>query len=86
MILDFEGFIMNEAKKKWSDSTHPYFKGLSKSTVKAKKSQMKKQAAMRDDDPSAYKDLPGDKKAKSKVRKGKHTSRYEEMYDNRHKM
>ena len=80
MILDFESFIMDEAKKKWTDSTNPYFKGLSKSTVKAKKSKMKKQASMKDDDPSAYKELPGDKKTKSKVRKSKHTSRYEQMY------
>lgn len=80
MIMDFESFIINEAKKKWSDSTHPYFKGLSKATVKAKKRQMKKQTAMRDDDPGAYKELPGDKKSKSKVRKSKHTERYQEMY------
>ena len=80
MILDFESFVISEAKKKWTDSTHPYFKGLLKSTIEAKKKQMKKQASMGDEDPSAYKDLPGDKKAKSKVRKSKHTKRYEQMY------
>lgn len=80
MIMDFESFLINEAKKEWTDSTHPYFKGLSKSTIEAKKRQMKKQASMGDEDPRAYKELPGDKKSKSKVRKSKHTSRYEEMY------
>lgn len=80
MIMDFESFLINEAKKKWSDSTHPYFKGLSKSTIKAKKKQMKKQASMSDEDPRAYKELPGDKKTKTKVRKSVHTKRYEQMY------
>lgn len=80
MILDFETFMLQEAKKKWSDSTHPYFKGLSKSAIAAKKRQMKKQTGMEDDDPSAYKPLPGDASARSKVKKSKHTSKYEEMY------
>ena len=79
MIMDFISFV-NEARKKRPDSKHPYFKGLSKSTVEAKKRQMKKQAKMRDDDPSAYKELPGDTKGKSRTRKSKHTSKYEEMY------
>jgi hypothetical protein len=80
MILDFESFMTQESKKKWTDSSHPYFKGLSKSTVSSKKKQMKKQAKMSDSDPNAYKPLPGDKKAASKIKKSKHTARYEEMY------
>lgn len=80
MILDFKSFLIQEAKKKWSDSTHPYFKGLSKSTISSKKRQMKKQAKMSDSDPSAYKPLPGDKAGKSKIKKSKHTTKYEEMY------
>lgn len=80
MILDFESFMTQESKKKWTDSNHPYFKGLSKSTVSSKKKQMKKQAKMSDSDPNAYKPLPGDKKAASKIKKSKHTARYEEMY------
>lgn len=80
MILDFETFLVNESRNKRSDAEHPYFKGLSKSTISSKKSQMKKQAKMRDDDPSAYKPLPGDAKAKSKVKKSKHTQKYEDMY------
>lgn len=79
MIMNFECFL-NEAKKKRSDSKHPYFKGLSKSTIEAKKKQMKHQSKMKDDDPSAYKELPGDKRAKSKIKKSVHTSNYEKMY------
>lgn len=80
MIQDFETFLLNESKKKKSDSSHPYFKGLSRSTVSSKKRQMKKQAKMHDDDPNAYKPLPGDNVAKSKIKKSKHTEKYEEMY------
>jgi hypothetical protein len=80
MILDFENFLVSEAKKKWTDSTHPYFKGLSKSTAKAKKSQMKKQASMDDSDADAYKEMPGDVKAKKSTRTSKHTKKYQQMY------
>lgn len=80
MILDFESFLTNEAKKKWTDSTHPYFKGLSKSTIEAKKRQMKKQGSMGDEDPGAYKEMPGDVKGKGSVRKSKHTKKYQQMY------
>jgi hypothetical protein len=80
MIMKFEDFLLNEARKKRSDSKHPYFKGLSKSTVQAKKRQMKKQASMSDSDPSAYKELPGDEKGRKKAKKSEHTVRYEQMY------
>jgi hypothetical protein len=80
MIMKFEAFILNEAKKKWSDSNHPYFKGLSKSTVSAKKRQMKKQASMDDSDPNAYEELPGDESPKIKRRTSKHTEMYNKMY------
>lgn len=62
------------------ESTHKYFRGLSKSTIDAKKKVMKKQADMPDDDPNAYKLMPGDIKGKSKLRKSKHTKSFEEMY------
>lgn len=78
-ILSYHDFI-NEARKKRSDSKHPYFKGLSKTMIKAKKKQMKAQTKMSDSDPSAYKEMPGDKKAKETSKKSKHTSNYEEMY------
>lgn len=73
-------FSCNESRKKRSDSEHPYFKGLSKSTIKAKKSQMKAQAEMSDDDPSAYRELPGDSRGRKKLKKSAHTSRFEKMY------
>lgn len=78
MIMNFASFV-NEGKKS-RPGGHPYFRGLSKSTVAAKKKQMKKQATMDDSDPSAYKPMPGDKVSKTKLKKSKHTSKYEEMY------
>ena len=57
-----------------------YFKGISKSTEGRKKSQMKKQASMDDDDPSAYKELPGDTKGKKLLKKSTHTKNYQELY------
>lgn len=74
-ISGFLDFIYEEVNKK-----HPYFKGLSVSTAAAKKRKMKKQAKMRDDDPSAYKPLPGDEAGKKHLKKSKHTQRYEEMF------
>lgn len=62
------------------ESEHKYYKGLSKSTIEAKKRLMKKQAEMEDDDPTAYKELPGDTKGKSRLKKSKHTKRFEEMF------
>tara|TARA_R110001592_G_scaffold192795_13_gene439830 strand:+ start:9301 stop:9897 length:597 start_codon:yes stop_codon:yes gene_type:complete len=57
-----------------------YAKGISKSTQDKKKSQMKKQAEMDDDDPAAYKEMPGDTKGKKNLKKGKGTSDYEKMF------
>ncbi len=57
-----------------------YFKGISKSTASKKKSQMDKQAAMSDDDPAAYKELPGDIKGKKNIKTSKHTKKYHELY------
>jgi len=79
-MITFEEFIVNEAKKKYTDSTHPYFKGLSKSTMKDKKRQMKRQAEMDDSDPSAYKKLPGDESHRITKRTSKHTEKYNKMY------
>jgi len=66
------GEFLNESKA--------YYKGISKSTGAKKKAQMKKQADMDDDDPSAYKELPGDKKGKKLLKKSKHTKKYDELY------
>ena len=57
-----------------------YAKGISKSTQSKKKTQMKKQAEMDDDDPDAYKEMPGDKKGKKNLKKGKGTRDYEKMF------
>jgi hypothetical protein len=58
-----------------------YFKGVSKSTASKKKAQMKKQADMDDDDPEAYKEMPGDKKGKKDQKTSKHTAKYHELYN-----
>ncbi len=57
-----------------------YFKGISKSTAAKKKAQMKDQAAMADDDPEAYKELPGDTKGKSLQKPSKHTNNYHDKF------
>jgi hypothetical protein len=58
----------------------PYFRGIGKGTIAKKKAQMKKQAAMDDDDPAAYKELPGDTKGKKSLKTSKHTKTYHELY------
>jgi len=57
-----------------------YFTGISKSTIAKKKAQMKKQAEMPDDDPAAYKPLPGDTKGKGMLKTSDHTKKYHELY------
>lgn len=60
----------------------PYMTGLDDETEEDKEEQMKKQAEMDDDDPDAYKEMPGDKEAreKGKVKTSKHTKAYDELY------
>ena len=55
-----------------------YHAGLKKSTKIARDRQFKKQAKMRDDDPSAYKPAPGDKTAKTKP--SKYTLKFKQMF------
>ena len=59
-----------------------YMTGLDDETEEDKEDQMKKQAEMDDDDPEAYKELPGDKEAqeKGKVKTSKHVKSYHELY------
>ncbi len=58
-----------------------YFpKWMGDSTEDRKKSQMKKQAKMDDDDPKAYKELPGDTKGKKKLKTSVHTKSYHEKF------
>ena len=65
------------------EGTQPakYFKGLKKSTKSKRDAHFKKGANKSDSDPSAYKDAPGDKKArKEPMRKSKYTKDYQKMY------
>jgi hypothetical protein len=68
-IKEFANFI-NES----------YFSNLSPSTSSNKKSLMKKQADMDDDDPSAYDEMPGDTKGKKFLKTSKHTKKYHELF------
>ena len=70
MIKSFSDFVNED-----------YFAGLSKSTADKKKAAMKKQANMPDDDPNAYKELPGDTKGKKQLKTSKHTKKYHELYE-----
>ena len=66
------------------DGTQPkkYYKGLSKEKKASRASHFEKHGAKSDSDPSAYKDAPGDKKAREKgqVKSSKHTEKYKQMY------
>ena len=70
-IKTFESFL---------SETEPYYKGISKSTADKKKTQMNKQASMDDDDPAAYKEMPGDTKGKKTLKASKHTKKYHEIF------
>lgn len=60
----------------------PYHTGLDDKDVEDKEEQIKKQAEMDDDDPDAYKEMPGDKEAreKGKVKTSEFTKKYHELY------
>ena len=55
-----------------------YHKGLKKSTKISRDAHFKKHGKKSDDDASAYKPAPGDKKSKTKT--SKHTLRFKQMY------
>lgn len=76
MIPSFQEFISED-----------YFKGLSDSSIAKKKEQMKKQAKMDDDDPDAYKEMPGSEEAreKGKIKTSAHTKKYHELYGDKNK-
>jgi len=57
-----------------------YFTGLSPGTIRKKKAQMAKQAAMDDDDPAAYKEMPGDTKGRKTSKVSKHTQKYKDLF------
>lgn len=71
---------MFEAEKK--PGPDPYMTGLDKEDEEKKKAQMKKQAKMDDDDPDAYKEMPGSEEAreKGKVKPSTYTKKYHELY------
>jgi len=70
-----------EAEKK--PGPDAYMTGLDDEEEEDKEDQIKKQADMDDDDPDAYKEMPGDEEArkKGKVKKSKHTKAYTKLYD-----
>ena len=78
-VIEFNQFI-NEGKAK--PGPDPYMRGLSDKEKEDKEEKMKKQAEMDDDDPKAYKELPGDKEAREKgeVKTSKHVKSYHELY------
>jgi len=59
-----------------------YMTGLDDEQEEDKEDQIDKQSKMDDDDPNAYKEMPGDEEArkKGKVKKSKHTKKYAELY------
>jgi len=57
-----------------------YYKGISTSTARKKVDQMAKQSQMADDDPDAYKEMPGDTKGKKLLKKSKHTKAFDDLY------
>jgi hypothetical protein len=72
--------VVYENDKKPGPDT--YMKDLDKEEQEDKEEQIKKQADMADDDPDAYKEMPGDKEAreKGKVKTSTHTKKYHELY------
>jgi hypothetical protein len=69
-----------ESFKHWMCENSGYFKGLSPSTIEKKKAQMAKQAAMDDDNPSAYKKMPGDTKGLKTIKVSKFTQKYKDLF------
>lgn len=77
---EFMAVLMSENKKK--PGPDPYHRGLDDDEVEDKEDQIKKQADMDDDDPDAYKEMPGDKEAREKgeVKTSKATKAYNKLY------
>ena len=75
-----ESVEIEENKKK--PGPDPYHRGLDDEEVEDKEAQIKKQAKMDDDDPDAYKEMPGDKEAREKgeVKTSKATKAYNKLY------
>ncbi len=72
-------YFINHLEEYLEETVNPkYHAGLSKSTKAKRQSQFKKQAAMDDDNPDAYKPAPGDATAKTKT--SKHTKKFKDMF------
>ena len=70
-----------DIKDKKGTQPAKYFKGLKKTTKSKRDAHFQKGKEKSDSDPSAYKDAPGDKKArKEPMRKSKYTKDYQKMY------
>jgi len=70
-----------DIKDKKGTQPAKYFKGLKKTTKSKRDAHFKKGASKSDSDSSAYKDAPGDKKArKQPMKKSKYTKDYHKMY------
>ena len=70
-----------DIKDKKGTQPAKYFKGLKKSTKSKRDAHFQRGKEKSDSDPSAYKDAPGDKKArKEPMRKSKYTKDYQKMY------
>lgn len=61
-----------------ANTSHPYHRGLSKSTIKKRQAHFEKGKKMDDDNPAAYKKAPGDATAKTK--ESEHTKKFKQMY------
>ena len=79
-ILKDYGYAIQEADAK--PGPDAYMTGLDKEEEEDKEDQIKKQSKMDDDDPEAYKEMPGDEEAreKGKVKTSKHVKSYHELY------
>ncbi len=77
---EYMAVLMSENKKK--PGPDPYHRGLDDEEVEDKEDQIKKQAKMDDEDPDAYKEMPGDKEAREKgeVKTSKATKAYNKLY------
>ena len=70
-----------DVKDKKGSQPSVYYKGVAKKTKGARASHFAKHGKMDDDNPAAYKDAPGDKKARKKGTKlSKHTKSYRQMF------
>ena len=88
-MFSFKKFIAEKAKGKDAvpgvkgHQPKGYFKDLDKDTKVSRAKAINRQKDMSDDDPSAYKKLPGDDKAKTKL--SKHTKKVMKMYPSLYK-